>query len=445
MFLSWPETQFVCIVGRMTRHRPFVILLLFLVLSLTRANQPWNKNVLKKCGGGSCGGGAGGGSCGVLGNCSGGSCGGSTNLGCCPPEPVKCCDASCPKCIGGKAPRKGTGCLAGCPLGGCCPGTCPCDDCVCCYTTKIYSTVTSTCYNEVKSVLTRTTTKIKSTTTNVTVEKIVPVTFSVDEIFLFTSTIVFTEIANRPSYTEETLQTVNIISQSTIFLTTQSLTELSTTRTALDATITTNPIINITIFISEIGYIRTVPTFIQTELFTQNITVVTGSFITDFFGFDYTTSPLETFTFSLTINATITTAYEPFTSTVPYQTRASTVVGTTTRLVITERTTQAYSTAAYTTVPGDWTYFLYGSRNATRTLIGTTLNIPNFNTTLLGTTVATENICVAVTENICPTRTQIISGTTTIFVLQTTTAETKYATSGVSTALTLIPSTLVWA
>lgn len=397
--------------------------------------QPWNKNVLKKCGGsGGCGG------------CGKGpdACAGGLNTGCCPPEHIKCCDPSCPKCIGGKAPRPGTGCLAGCPLGGCCPGTCPCDDCVCCYTSTTYSTVFTTCLNEVKLAVTRTTTKTKTTTTNLTETKIVPVTFSVDEIFLFTSTLVTTVIADRPSYTEETLKTVNIVSQSTIFLTTSSVTELSTTRTAGDVTVTTNPVIIITSFINSRTFTSLVDTFLPTTFTTERTTFVTGSFVTSFFGFNYTTSPVFTFAFNTTFAVNLTTVVDVFSSSIAFQTSPALIAGTSSIQIINSFVTSQYGTGVPTTVPGDWTFYEYQSRTATKTLLSTTIGFPTFTTASVEETVKTKEVCVVETSNICPTRTVDASKTDTVFVLATTTKGTQTVTFGTSTAVTTIASTIVF-
>lgn len=100
---------------------------------------------------------------------------------------VKCCEPSCPKCVGGLAPRPGTnGCLFGCPDGASCPGTCPCDECVCCFTTTRWLTETSTCLDsttlQVQQVDTSTEQRYFSTITTLTV----PVTFTVEDIFSFT-------------------------------------------------------------------------------------------------------------------------------------------------------------------------------------------------------------------------------------------------------------------
>lgn len=105
-----------------------------------------------------------------------------------PPLQVKCCDPSCPKCVGGIIPRPGTnGCIFGCPDGAGCPGTCPCDECVCCFTTTRWLTETSTCLDsttvQVQQIDTSTEQRYFSTITTLTI----PVTFTVEDIFSFNS------------------------------------------------------------------------------------------------------------------------------------------------------------------------------------------------------------------------------------------------------------------
>lgn len=422
---------------RRPRTDIFLFFILFLIqTSCSNASKSKmnNKQALQKCGGA--------GGCGLLGNCSEGNCSGGLKTGCCPDQAIKCCDPSCPKCIGGKAPRPGTGCLEGCPLDGCCPGTCPCDDCVCCYTSTSYTTVFTTCHIETKSVITRQETKTKSTMVDVTETKIVPVTFSVDEIFLFTSTIELTEFAGRPSFTIETLETVNEISQSTIYLLTSSVTELFTTRTGTAFTITTNPIITTTVFISEIAFNSTLSTFIQTQLASELTTVVTGSFVTGIFGFTITSSPIFTFQYTTAVSANLTSVVETFTRTVPYETEPGVTLGTSTLISINSLSTAVYNTAAYSTVSGDWTFYLYNTADVIKTIATTTIDFTRV-TTVPRLDTVTETVEVSETSNICPTRTIELSSTTTIYVLDATTI-TEAIRSGTSTAYSTIASTIVF-
>jgi hypothetical protein len=107
-------------------------------------------------------------------------------VGCCPPPVPKCCDPRCPKCIGGDVPYPGRRCQFACPGGGCL-NQCPCDACVCCYTTHVLEFETTTCLNQAvffKIGLEVSTQHIYVTTiTTVTSE----LTFSAEEVYVFTS------------------------------------------------------------------------------------------------------------------------------------------------------------------------------------------------------------------------------------------------------------------
>lgn len=129
-----------------------------------------------------------------------------------PPIQVKCCDASCPKCLGGIAPVPGSnGCVFGCPNGLGCPGTCPCDECVCCYTTTRWLTETSTCLDsttvQVVQLDTSTEAVFSSTFSTLTV----PVTFTVEDIFSFTSVVTFTGYPSRASTITSTRTSISTL------------------------------------------------------------------------------------------------------------------------------------------------------------------------------------------------------------------------------------------
>ncbi len=116
-----------------------------------------------------------------------------------PPLAVKCCDESCPKCLGGLPPAPGTnGCQFGCPEGLVCPGECPCDACVCCYTITKLSTTTSTCLDsttiQVIQLATSTEAKFETTITTLTRKA----TFTVYDIFSFTSVTTETTYPTAP-------------------------------------------------------------------------------------------------------------------------------------------------------------------------------------------------------------------------------------------------------
>lgn len=136
-----------------------------------------------------------------------------------PPLQVNCCDPSCPKCLGGVAPRPGAdGCLFGCPEGAAqCPGSCPCDACVCCYTSTRWLTETSTCLDAT----TTTTTSLATSTQRLITSSITtltsPITFTVEVDFAFTSLSSTTVFASGPTFITSTssfLQTET----STVFL-----------------------------------------------------------------------------------------------------------------------------------------------------------------------------------------------------------------------------------
>lgn len=419
---------------RQSAQRIWFFLSLLFLANITSGSVNKSLQSLQKCGGGGCG---------LTPNCSNGSCGGGgLNIGCCPQEPIKCCDPSCPKCLGGDAPRPGSGCLTGCPLAGCCPGTCPCDDCVCCYTTKVFQTVTSPCLAEVKSFVTSTTTRTKTEIINLTLTTTSPVTFSVDEIFLFTTTIQITEFARSPSIIFETLSTRSVVSQSTIYLITSSVTELRTTRIITPpVTVTTNPEATTTLFVSEFPSVVDVETEIITTFTSVDTTFVTGSLVTSFFDFIYTTEQVLAFPVTTLITANITMVPSTVLIPVPPITSDFIQAGTTTAVAIVSARTEFYGTDAFTTVPGTFTFYQYGELDATKTLFSTRPGKTSTVRTL--SEVVTATLSVTQTENICPTRTVDVSSTTTIFVLSEEFV-TATVRSGTSTAISTIASTIVF-
>lgn len=292
---------------------------------------------------------------------------------------------------------------------------------------------------------TRTSTKLKSETIYETETKIVPVTFSVDEIFLFTSTLVLTRFAYRPSFTIETLSTLSVLSQSTIFLSTVSITALSTTRTADSITITTNPVIVTTVFLSFIAFTSTVPTFLPTAYTSVDNTLFTQTIVTNFFNFTYTTEPVFTFPVTSIISLNLTAIPETFTRGVNPRTSDGTTLATSTLINISGFITSVYSTGAFTTVPGGWTYYIYGTADADKTLVTSTIGLPVITTRVVESPVS-ETLTVTQTENLCPTRTvSLDSVVTTVFVLTTATVGTTSVMYGTSTAVYTIPSTIVFA
>ncbi len=383
-----------------------------------------------------------GGDCGLVGRCNAGKCGGLSG-GCCPDQPIKCCDPSCPKCIGGKAPRPGSGCKAGCPLGGCCPGTCPCDDCICCYTITVNAvTVTSPCYQEEKTLITRTSTKTVTEVDNITETEIVPLTYTVSEIFLFTTTIELTAYAERPYYTVNTLSTESLLSRSTIYLSTSSVTELFTTRTAATITITTNAIISTTVFVSQVQFTSFIQTSLQSEIITTFETVVTGNVVQTFFDFVFTVPTSQTFTVVTSFSTTFDTIPILLTRTVPPITSPAITLGSSTITVIPSAITQNYPTSAFSTVPGDWTFYKYVTDTQDTLTIVTETSGFAVSTPVTQIQVLTETIPFTETINICPTRTKNL-GTTTIYV-RATDEITTFITTGSTIVYSTIASTLVF-
>lgn len=186
-----------------------------------------------------------------------------------PPLQVKCCDQACPKCLGGIPPRPGGLCRFGCPEGVSCPDTCPCDECVCCYTITKLTTETSTCLDSttVQVVQQDTSTEQKYETTVTT--RTEPITFTVTDIFMFTAFATSTRFASSASFIT-TFTSTQVTLPSLVYLTTIvstrffSVVRLPGTGTI---TVTTNPVI-----------VRTTR-FRSTQTFrtqTRSITTVTG-------------------------------------------------------------------------------------------------------------------------------------------------------------------------
>lgn len=111
-----------------------------------------------------------------------------------------CCDSSCPKCLGGIPPRPGSNhCMFGCPSGGC-AGSCPCDQCICCYTTTKYIKSETTCldFTTIQTIQEDTSTVLKLET--IIFEYTKPVTFTVLDEYVFTSYETFQKFATEPTY-----------------------------------------------------------------------------------------------------------------------------------------------------------------------------------------------------------------------------------------------------
>ena len=420
---------------RETGKRPQLGLLLFLLLAHAAALLSASQWSPKACGLGGCG----------LARLASQACGSGIKSGCCGQQPIQCCDPSCPKCLGGRPPRPGSGCVAGCPLGGCCPGTCPCDDCVCCVTVAALVRVTSTCYAETLSTRILTETKRKTVTENLTLTTVVPVTFSVDEIFLFSSTLVLTSFATAPTFVSGAETTVSILSQSTIYFTTISLTELSTFTTAPATTITTDVITRqTTAFIS----VATGSVLVTTD-FTSTInnfftTILTAeSIVVPFPGNDFNFTLTLTDTFVIpTFNTFLVTALSvPTIRIIPPQTQDVTFVATTSVFSITSYNTQVYSTPAFSTVPGTGTFFVFTEVSAGQTLVFTTDGFA-VSSTRVQSVLATITETIVGTVNICPTRT-LVSGTATVFQLITQSITTAI-TTGTTVVISTINSTIVF-
>lgn len=198
--------------------------------------------------------------------------------GCCPPPRLKCCDPTCPKCLGFPPPEKGSFCQEGCPLPQSllpssipsfppllpfsslppsilaidpfanCPNYCPCDACACCYTDTLFTT---------------------TTITNLLFDTTVTVVTSISRETRFTSTITFTTISIILTLTEQffTTELLEIIT---------TLSSSSTEFSVITSSITTiRPIPSQTITSSIL------PTFFsRTISFTDSASITIPSFIT---------------------------------------------------------------------------------------------------------------------------------------------------------------------
>lgn len=205
-----------------------------------------------------------------------------------PPVQVKCCDSACPKCVGGIAPAPGSsGCLFGCPNGVSCPGTCPCDECVCCYTSTRWLTETSTCLDSttVQVIQQDTSTEQKYYSTVTTL--IQPITFTVTDIFSFTSLTTFTDYPTEATTSTSISTSIEILS-STLEASTVTLEAVLFTFTA-----------NTTVSIFE----NPVSTVIDTD--------VTSTVFSRFSFFETTTTIITGFSYSVTGFAATSTVGMP--------------------------------------------------------------------------------------------------------------------------------------
>src|SRR5690606_13838172 len=117
-------------------------------------------------------------------------------------------------------------------------------------------------------------------------------------------------------------------------------------------------------------------------------------------------------------------------------------LGSASLTIISTQVTQSYGTAAYTTVPGDWTFYQYvTATDHTRTLVTETSGFA-VSTASVQITVLTETVPFTETSNICPTRT-LNFGTTTIYV-RSTDGTTEYITTGTTFIYSTIASTIVF-
>jgi hypothetical protein len=153
-----------------------------------------------------------------------------------------CCDSSCPKCLGGIPPRPGSNqCMLGCPSGGC-AGSCPCDQCICCYTTTNYITSETTCldFTTIQTILEDTSTVLKLET--IISEYTKPVTFTVLDEYVFTSYETFEKFATEPTFVTEMFIDASTTT-ATIYAEFSIVDAVKTfTKFLAPTTITTNPI-----------------------------------------------------------------------------------------------------------------------------------------------------------------------------------------------------------
>lgn len=155
---------------------------------------------------------------------------------------IICCDSSCPKCLGGLPPRPGSNqCQFGCPSGGC-AGSCPCDQCVCCYTTTKYITSETTCldFTTVQTIQEDTSTVVKFET--VISEFTKPVTFTVLDKYVFTAYETFQSFATAPTFVTDIVLSASTVT-STVYADFSSVeATLTLTRFLIPTTVTTNPV-----------------------------------------------------------------------------------------------------------------------------------------------------------------------------------------------------------
>lgn len=261
-----------------------------------------------------------------------------------PPLQVKCCDSACPKCVGGIAPAPGSsGCLFGCPNGGSCPGTCPCDECVCCYTSTRWLTETSTCMDSttVQVVQQDTSTEQKYFSTVTTLTQ--PITFTVTDLFSFTSLTTFTSFPTGPTFTTSTstfIETVSSTLQASTFVISAVLFTFDevTTKTVLTQAVSTvfNP--------------SSVVTVVEAVTFKESTTTIITGFTYSITGFAGTSTVGMPGTFYEFISAqgtqTIVTAtFNTGLFSTVYRSASTTVYNS---LTITEPRTQSFATTTRT-------------------------------------------------------------------------------------------------
>lgn len=222
----------------------------------------------------------------------------SNNLqGCCPPPVPKCCDPACPKCLGGPPPAPGSFCRWGCPEGKGCPGTCPCDECVCCYTTTLFSTATSTCLDTSISSITVTSTSTVQTFTSTILTTVESLIFTVYNVFDYTTVQTFIS----------TLSSTLTDIQTELSVVTSTVTFVNSVLTLLVASITTIPTGTILVSVTPTATILTAETTVAIgdPVFDTLLVLSTSATLSR------TESIQETVTFVDEAAVTATAAYDP--------------------------------------------------------------------------------------------------------------------------------------
>lgn len=175
--------------------------------------------------------------------------------GCCPRPVPRCCDVRCPKCLGGDVPIPGRKCINRCPGGtGGCPPTCPCDACVCCYTSRATIWETRTCEDiavlfyiglEVSTVSILETTVVTETGS---------VTFTGGDVFVFTSVSVSTSFLSESTTTTTLVETTSVTTTVIVGLTTTTLFVPTQEIITVIVSQTTTPIVDIIELSSELTF-----------------------------------------------------------------------------------------------------------------------------------------------------------------------------------------------